>query len=308
MDDAALSDSRTDEERVSEFWGQDRKLARPASWLEHPIALEYLHRRVSGSGTEGTYAYWRRRFLQPPAGLALSLGCGLGAFERAMIGIGAVERFEAHDLSAGAIETARKDAAAAGLADRIAYSVMDLNAVDLPENRYDAIFAISSAHHVLMLEPYFKACRRALKPGGLMFLDEYVGPSRFQCSPFAVRAINRIRDILPEKYRLNVFDGNRPAGEYVNSSIETFELNDPSEAVRSAEIMSVLKLYFDVVDYKPYGGAILHMLLSGLAGNFDEGKEEDVAILRLLALMEELLEEAGAIGTDFAAIVAKPKG
>lgn len=87
-----------------------------------------------------------------------------------------------------------------------------------------------------------------------------------------------------------------------------FEANDPSEAIRSAEILPTLKLYFDIVDYKPYDGAILHTLLSGLAGNFDEYSPADTALLKTIALFEEALEETGALGSDFAAIVGKPKG
>jgi hypothetical protein len=49
------------------------------------------------------------------------------------------------------------------------------------------------------------------------------------------------------------------------------------------------------------------MLLSGLAGNFDENDPKDVTILHLIGLFEELLEERGAVQPDFAAIVAKPK-
>ena len=155
------------------------------------------------------------------------------------------EKFHANDVSAGAIEGARAAASAAGLFDRVDYSVADLNDIKLSEQLYDAIFAISSFHHVFQLEQLCKECRAALKPGGLFFLDEYIGPSRFQSSQFVVETINRILCNLPEKYRYNLFvkDGST-IDRYVPSPVEHFEKFDPSEAVRSGEIMNVLRMYF----------------------------------------------------------------
>ena len=218
------------------------------------------------------------------------------------------EKFHANDLSDGAIEKAREGAAQAGLADKIEYSVLNLDDFALPAASYDAIFALSSAHHVFRLENLFRQCRKALKPHGLLFLDEYIGPSRFQCAPEVTGLINKLRDILPEKYRKSLFtnDGSL-IYPYAPSPVEHFEKHDPSEAVRSGEIISTLKMYFDILEYRPYGGAIMHMLFSGIMGNFDENDEADVALVRTIATFEETLESAGVIGSDFAAIVAKPK-
>jgi hypothetical protein len=60
-------------------------------------------------------------------------------------------------------------------------------------------------------------------------------------------------------------------------------------------------------EYRPYGGAILHMLLSGIAGNFSSEKPEDVAMLDRFSVHERELEDAGEVQSDFAVIVANPK-
>jgi SAM-dependent methyltransferase len=196
----------------------------------------------------------------------------------------------------------------AGLGASIEYSVLDLNKAELPKAAYDAIFAISSVHHVFDLENLFDQCRRALKPTGLFLLDEYIGPSRFQTPPHVVELINRLLGVLPSRYRKSLFSNDGSTiDRYVPSPIEHFLKHDPSEAVRSADILQLLKRDFDIIEFRPYGGAILHMLLSGIAGNFDEGKERDVALLRVLATFEQFLEEEALIDSDFAAIVARPK-
>ena len=185
---------------------------------------------------------------------------------------------------------------------------MDLNEARFPPNIYDAVLAASSVHHVFQLEELFKQIRGALRPGGFFFLDEYIGPSRFQTSAFAIDVINRLLSILPERYRQNLQlkDGS-VIKRYIPTPVEHFEKFDPSEAVRSGEIVSTLCMYFDVVDFLPYGGRILHMLLSGIMGNFDETSETDTCIINLLATFEEILEQCGAIKSDFAAIVCRPK-
>lgn len=292
---------------VSDYWAIDRTKDR-VSWLQHPTIMGYVNRRVSGNSSVSTMEWFAQKYVRRAANLALSLGCGFGGFERDAIKVSLARKIHANDISEGAIAKAREYAAEAGMADKIEYSVLNLDEVTLPAETYDVIFALSSAHHVLKLENLFEQCHKALKPDGILFLDEYIGPSRFQTPPKVTEMINRLRNILPEKYRKSLFanDGSL-IRQYIPSPIEHFEKNDPSEAVRSGEIISTLKFHFDIVDYRPYGGAILHMLLSGITGNFDEKNETDVALINMLTAFEEAMEGAGAIGSDFAAIVAKPR-
>ena len=109
--------------------------------------------------------------------------------------------------------------------------------------------------------------------------------------------INDVLAIFPQRYRTSLFaNDGRTIDFYAPSPIEHFEKFDPSEAIRSAEIINTLKLHFDILEIRPYGGAILHMLMSGIMGNFDENIDVDVAIIQIIATFEETLEKVGAIG------------
>ena len=294
---------------VGDYWAAERGSGKPYSWLQSPTLHALLNRRISGDPGVSTAAWFKQKFFPEPAELCLSLGCGFGHFERSCIDNGIAKKFHANDISAGAIEKARQAAANAGMSDKITYEVVNLDGdYNLPPATYDAIFAIASAHHVFQLENLFRQCRAALKPGGKLFLDEYVGPSRFQTPPLATDIINRLLEALPAQYRQSLYsnDGSTidrywplPAGH--------FEKVDPSEAIRSGELISTLKMYFDVVEYRPYGGGILHMLFSGIMGNFDETHGIDTAFLSAVSIFEETLEQVGALQSDHAAVVAVPR-
>jgi SAM-dependent methyltransferase len=292
-------------ELVSAYWGKERAYARPAHWLDHPVTRALINARISGDATVGAAEWLVRRIGRSPR-RALSLGCGFGGFENCCLTLGLAQHVEAVDISAEAIARARAAAAAARLSERVDYRVADLNEIALPSGTYDLIAGVSAVHHVERLEHLFTQCSRALKPGGWLFLDEYVGPSRFQSPPAVLAEINAALASLPERCRRSAFSGDI-VHHIAPPPLAWFAANDPSEAARSADILPVLAQSFDIVELRPYGGAILHLLLSGIAGNFDETNPHDVELLQKLEASERRLEDTGAIGSDFAVVLAQPR-
>jgi len=293
-------------ERVSQWWATDRSKGMH-SWLQHPIVRSTINRRVTGDPDIPAVVWFRNRFVPQPVGLCLALGCGHGVFDRYAVELGIARHVHAIDISEGAIESARRTAEEAGLAAHIEYEVGDINKLEFSASTYDLVVAMSSIHHVSELEKLFAQCARTLKPGGLLFMDEYVGPSRFQTPPELRVLIDGLLKTLPEHYRRNLFTNDGTTrDEYLPPTVEQMIALDPSEAVRSAEIMSVLRGHFEVVEHKPYGGGIQHQLFSGIMGNFDPENEEDVALLKAISDLEVSLESLGAVPSDFAAIVARP--
>jgi hypothetical protein len=88
---------------------------------------------------------------------------------------------------------------------------------------------------------------------------------------------------------------------------EEVRKTDPSEAVRSAEILGILRQNFDIVEYNEMGGTILQFLLSGIAGNFKSNDLNSIKVLNMAITIEDTLIEIGDIQSDFACIVAKLK-
>ena len=72
-----------------------------------------------------------------------------------------------------------------GAVERVRLLGIDLNAEGLPEDLYDTVRTSGSMHHIENLDFCFRNIRRSLKPGGLLWLNDYVGPNRFQWSDTA---------------------------------------------------------------------------------------------------------------------------
>jgi ubiquinone/menaquinone biosynthesis C-methylase UbiE len=140
-----------------------------------------------------------KRGLSTPVDRVLSLGCGAGDLERRLFEMGLARHYEGIDVAAQAIERARMAAAALPGAN-ISYAVADINTISLPANHYDMVFCHMSAHHFSDLERVFSEVRRALKPGGIFFLDEYIGPKQFQWPAHQVALIDLLRRHLPERW------------------------------------------------------------------------------------------------------------
>lgn len=110
---------------------------------------------------------WRLR----AGGVAADIGCGTG---QALIELakGYPEaRLVGYDYHAPAIETARANAAAAGVGDRVRFEVCDV-ARGIP-GRYDLITCFDVVHDMPHPVEGMRAIRAALTPGGSFFVLEF---------------------------------------------------------------------------------------------------------------------------------------
>ena len=90
------------------------------------------------------------------------------------------------------------------------------------------------------------------------------------------------------------------------TTIEFMNGYDPTEAIRSADIVTELEKQFEIVGRRDFGGTLLHLVLDNIAGNLsdsDEGKK----ILRNLFAQEQRLLGSGEISSDFTLLVARNK-
>jgi SAM-dependent methyltransferase len=340
--------------RTAERWDAEAawEVGRGIFWSELPAVQRRLNMKVSGRPDVGWVPYTLEQHLagRLPMEQCLVLGCGRGGLELLLAGLGAFVTCQAVDVASGSVAEAEASARQAGFLN-IQHAVQDINHIELLPRSYDAVWASDAVHHFERLEHVFAQVARALKPGGLFILHEYVGPNRFQFPPRQRQLIHACHDLLPVArqriteaaldlssssrhshdwrwFARRVVDkardgdlpaaasrwlqrtrarrsGQRPTKTTPNlPTVRSVEAVDPSEAIRSAEIVPLLQRDFEIVDYKPLGGSILQFLLADIAGNFqDEGGER---LLEMLFSIEDVQMELGDLASDFAYIVATP--
>jgi len=80
---------------------------------------------------------------------------------------------------------------------------------------------------------------------------------------------------------------------------------DPSECVRSGELIGLVQTYFPSAEIRPFGGGILqHALDQNFYDHFDVTNQRHTALLKLLCDLERTLMEIGEIGPENAFIFA----
>jgi SAM-dependent methyltransferase len=274
-------------------------------WMAHPLVQNRVNSLISGDRDCDAYCHLARvlacRGWLLPIPRAVSLGCGFGGLERSLTSRGVLRKVKAYDFSEAAITEARRLARQHQLRN-VSYHVADLERLVLSPNSLDAVFAHQSIHHIEGLERLFWQIRNALKPGGIFHLHEFVGPSRFQWTDAQLALVNEYLCSLPPRLRRLPSCGLKPLVK--RPTIDAMIAADPTEAVRSSEILAVLRSYFTIIDQHQIGGALVHLALGDIAQNFDSDRSEDRAHLERLFALEDRMMDEGVIGSDFVVVTA----
>jgi SAM-dependent methyltransferase len=169
---------------------------------------------------------------------------------------------------------------------------------------YDAVFVAQTLHHIEALEHLLDQVHGSLTEDGLFVVNEYVGPKRFQFPDWYLPLMDGLLEALPESHRRSLKDGS-VKGKAVRPNADDVYRVDPSESVRSDEIMGLIEERFEIVYRADFGGTLLQFVLSDIAGNFDPTDPKDVAMIDLVCLYERTLIEKGVLPSDFVYLVAR---
>jgi len=303
-----------DAKRVAKYWGNLAKervekgsAARGCPWTDSPlIQRNYIHPTISGKPDSNWLIWVKENYFNEPVERALNLGCGDGCLERHGAIINIFKRIDAFDISPGAIRIAKTKAKELGISETVNYEIADVNEIILKKNYYDVVFTAMAIHHIQNLEHILGQVDKSLKKRGYFIVNEYVGPNRFQWTDTQLEIANDLLLLLPERCRVDPIT-NKIKNAIQRQPLEHMIAIDPSEAVRSREIIPLIEARFEVIKRTDYGGTILNLLISDLIVNFDENKLEDMAILQFLFYFEKLLIRKRILESDFSFIVAKKR-
>lgn len=289
---------------VGEFWSGRAKST--GNWWTNKLVVQDINRRVFGQPwsevSRGALELGREVAGGRPLSLGISVGCGNGAKEIALIQGGFVERMLAYDLAETRIEQARQKAATLGISDRIEFRLADAFALH-KQPEFDFVYWNNSLHHMFDVPGALAWSRDVLKPGGLLLLDDFVGPSRMRFDDQTMAYANAIRGMLPERLLAQARNGSADRALSRNW-FEKRIAKDPSETVDSGRTLGALRDLFEAPVIRPTGGVVYFIALNGLFGNFDMAIPEDRTLLKNLLSLDAIYTEAYPDRTLYAVAAA----
>ena len=278
--------------RVLETWGHVRVTT--THWYDLPVVVQHRAMRAAGGVGDDHVDRIVSRWIGDRNNLVgLSIGCGIGVKEIRWARTNRFERLDAFDLTDELILKARENARAAGV--QINFYRGDVLRNSLPEDAYDLVIFEDALHHLAPLPGILDRVRRTLHAGGLLIVNDFVGPSRFQWLPQQLRLANDMLARVPECYRRQL-DGTVKLNVFRPSRLRMI-LTDPSEAVQSGKILPLLAERFTVLEERPLGGSLVYLVLSEIAQNFADRRGTE--LLETMLAEEDSLIDSGRLGSDY---------
>jgi SAM-dependent methyltransferase len=265
-----------------------------AFW-QSPVVRAEINRRITGDPTLSPEAYFASHYGPSlPTPDVLALRASDARLELALVEEGSCGKIVGLDPEEARAESANGNVPEE-LRERIRFQQGEPREWK-PRAPLGAVLARSVLHRQDDLEGLLDHVREILSPGGLVFVDEFVGPARFQWTDRQLEVVNRLLSVLPDELLvdLGALDGRRkrtvgrpdPAGHAVSN---------PHDAVHSDRIVDCLDERFERVEVSFYGGAVYHQLFSRIMGNF----APHPMLVRVLMEVDALLSDMEVLASDY---------
>ena len=267
-------------------------------WWSIPLVRQRWNRLITGDPNVLYEDYVMQTYFHDRQHLHMySLGCGTGTHELRFARYPQFEQILAWDIVPALIAFANEEAHKQGLT-HIQFETADIHQTSIPAESADLMLFNSSLHHFSDIEQLLTTnILPALKPDGLLVINEYVGPNRLQWTKDQLRRANQLLRELPLTYRKRAWE-NQYKGRIYRPGWLRMWLADPSEAAESSTILPTLHRHMEVVEEKPFGGNLLHLLFKDIAHNFlDEGDQTQALLQQLFHAEDAFLAEGNS--SDF---------
>lgn len=252
-------------------------------WQDNPQFATYFNDQICTEFEGGNHGALRKAAGGRALPRAVSVGSGTAHGERELVEKGLVEHFDLYEVSADRIEQSRQLAAEAGMSDNFDEHLSDAFEEDIVE-RYDLVFWLAALHHMFDVDQAMAWSVRALKPGGILLISEYIGPTRLQWSKAEVQ---QVRQFLRDNRDLIGVDPKRVRAGTLFRRFKQF-LRDPSEAPQSDLIADAYEKHTGQ-KLTVLGGSAIH-----LCGGFVTGLEHrDPAIHDRVIELDQTLRDQG---------------
>jgi ubiquinone/menaquinone biosynthesis C-methylase UbiE len=290
--------------RVKARWNQTQE-PRLRHWYEIPTVIARLNQRITGDPDVSFRDMVCQRYLNDgKKRRALALGCGVGGRELDWARRGVFSEILGLDIAPERIARARQEATRQNLERVARFEVSDVNELVVQAQKFDVVLFEQSLHHFTDVRGTLAKIKTILAADGLLIVDEFVGPRRFQWTPAQLAMADGLLLSIPARYR-RFARGNRTKNRNLRAGTILMWLNDPSEAAESDAIAPEVERQYEVVARHDYGGTVTPLLFQDIAHHFivDDGYNLEWAN-RILGA-EEYLIRTGLLANDYTAFICK---
>lgn len=294
-----MTDASSTQNDPAAFWNRQHFQAAylRGEWSFHPAAKDRLHSLLGFSSRE---EWFSNHYLAGRSCLrALGIGVGTADAELRLLTTGLIDRYDLFDFSSEVLAQAQRTAELLGVEQKATFNCRDIHSAGIEVESYDLITFIHSLHHIDELRGVLEMCARALKPGGLLWAAEYIGPDYFDYPPEHTAFAREFYRALHPTLK------NWRHEELTLPGVEEVIRNDPTEAVHSSEIPAALAETFDKVEFIPTYGTFASILMWSL--NHDVMYETAMGqeFMKLVMEMDTALIDSGRLPHYFGYYVAR---
>jgi 2-polyprenyl-3-methyl-5-hydroxy-6-metoxy-1,4-benzoquinol methylase len=236
-----------------------------------------------------------------PGMQALELGCASGWFTLAMAQRGA--QATGYDISEKALAVARayyaqiKDEVS-GAAD---YQYADLNALELPAERYDLIVVKATLHHLVNMRHVIEQVHQALRPGGLFWISDTYTDEH----PRTVLMASALMFVLPThtSYRDKIgglFKFGLRAPSRIKASIEAEGLSPFEGAGREHDWLAIVQDLFEIERI-----SVPPAVTGYISAQLKLPDQVALPLLRVIKVVDRLLVRLGVLKSSARTVYAR---
>ncbi len=283
-------------ERAANYWNNIPPQPAKSRWWQWPRIITFLNDRITpGAGTTWNAALLKEVRERRQGGKmkkAISVACGNGAKEMALIKAGLVEQFDLFEVSEKRVGIGQALYSKAGLSDRVTWRIGDgVSAMEQGQS-YDLVFWDNALHHMPDTHRAITASRDCLRPGGLFVMNDFIGPDRFQWTDRQLHYATSVRSRLSKRLLRHPSIPEKSIRPFAKRpTIEAMIADDPSEAADSSRILERVKMLLPNPSVWMLGGCIYFIALNDVLANID--LEHDADLLESLLILDEALSELG---------------
>jgi ubiquinone/menaquinone biosynthesis C-methylase UbiE len=253
-------------------------------WIIEAVRKRW-NKLITGNEDQEYENYVATKYFNDKRNIAmLSVGCGEGDHEITFSKNHNIASIRAIDIAEAPLLVARQKAVKLNLKHVIFENASFEKFV--PKEPFDVILFHSSLHHFKDIPAILAKTNNMLADKGLVIINEYAGPDKFQFGKERKDLLNKILNSIPLNLRPRL-NSSRIKKTIYEPGLLRMYIADPSEACNSSAIMQCLNGQFNVIEEKKMGGDILHFVLKDIAHNFLSDDPEAVTTLQRLFKTED---------------------